>query len=167
MDFCEKSQAAHDIVTLIPLLMRYIGADMRCFGGGLAPSHFALLGSLSLSDRSLTELAEQQVVTLATISNSIATMVEKGYVERITPAHDRRIVQVRITPAGRKLLGEVHRQLEQRVEALLAGLTAEEVEQLDQGIHILRKVFATATWKNTSRCEDSSVSGEQRAQEKK
>ncbi len=163
----EKSQVARDTVALIPLLMRYIGADMRCLGGGLAPSHFALLGSLSRSDRSLTELAEQQAVTLATISNSIATMVEKGYVERITPIHDRRIVQVRITPAGKTLLSEVHRQLEQHLEALLDALTPEEVQQLENGIRSLRKVLESATWKTTPRCEENAVLGELRAQEKK
>ncbi len=153
----EKDLVAHRLVAIIPMLMRKIGADMRCVGGGLAPSHLGLLGMLSHQDHSVSELANLQTVTLATMSNTIASLAERGYLERVTPAHDRRVVQVSITPAGRQILADVHRLYEQRICELLDGLSPEELTQLDGGIRILRKLLETAVSKPVINCDDSGL----------
>ena len=86
-------------------------------------------------------LAEQQEVSMATISNTISTLVEKGWVTRTPSNKDRRTVQVELTPEGKKTLMDIHDQLETRVSTLFASLTPGELCQLEDGLHILKKML--------------------------
>jgi MarR family transcriptional regulator, negative regulator of the multidrug operon emrRAB len=143
----EQEIIARRVVMVLPLLMRNLGADLRCFGSGLAPSHIGLMGVLSKHSCSLGELALSQAVTAATISNSVTTLVERGWVERIPSTQDRRVVQVCLTPAGQQVLIQIHKQLEQRIHELIRSLPEDELESLDKGLLVLYKVMEKADWK--------------------
>lgn len=141
MVMTKTKRVAEQVVQVIPLLMRNAGADLRCHGAGLAPAQFALLGMLSNGTFNLSELAERQSVTLATISNSVGTLIERGLVERVPAAGDRRIVQVRITLIGREVLENVHAHMEERVSAAISGLNSQELDDLDAGLTVLHKML--------------------------
>jgi len=144
----DQDAIVRQIIHVVPLLMRNVGADLRCHGVGLAPAHFRLLGILYHQTLNLSELAENQAVTLATMSNSIATMVERGWVERMPAPHDRRVVQVGITASGKQMLHDVHNQLEQRVVGMLKSLPEEELADLEKGMRVLTKMLEQADWKS-------------------
>lgn len=143
------SETSQLLVQLIPLMMRNITADLRCYGAGLAPTQFRILGMLAHHSLSLTELADYQAVSLASMSNSVATLVERGLVTRIPSPVDRRVVQFAITPAGVEVMREANQQLCARIEFLLASLPAAELSSLHSSLGILRKVLESAEWKNT------------------
>ena len=137
----EHEIVAREIVEIIPLLMRNVAADLRCEGVSMAPAHFRLLGMLAHHPCNLSELAEKQEVTMATMSNSVNTLVERGWVQRIAVPHDRRMIMLELTPAGWEMLAKSLQHLVQRVDQLISQLTEDELEQIQDGMVILQRVF--------------------------
>ena len=85
----------------------------------------------------MTEVADEAMLSLSTVTGIMDSLVEKSYVQRQRCDEDRRIVRVGLTPEGRKL----HRQsLEFRmklVHSMLAPLTRSEQ---DAFIGLFRKI---------------------------
>jgi DNA-binding MarR family transcriptional regulator len=140
----ETRIAARQILEIVPLVMRIVAAEVRRTGYALAPSHFCLLRMLARCPCNLSQLAERQAVSLPTMSNSIATLVERGWVKRTQVPHDRRAVLIELTPAGQAVLADVQRQVEARVTELLAPLSDADRDALVAGLAILRDAFAPA-----------------------
>jgi len=136
--------AARRVLEVIPLVMRTLALEMRSTGYVPAPVHCRLMVILAEGPHNLTELAEKQAVSLPTMSSSISTLVERGLVKRVRAPHDRRMVLVELTPAGRSALEEIMRSVEGRVADLLASLSAVECDRLLDGLEVLRAGFAGA-----------------------
>jgi len=138
----EARVIAEEVLDVIPLGMRSIARELRRMKHGLALAHFRLLHILAHAPHHLRELAEKRGVSAATMSRSISTLVEKGWVGRTQDPSDRRSVLIELTPAGRQVLGEIQRELGARVADLCAPLSPAEREQLTAALTILRRVFS-------------------------
>ena len=137
----QARESARDILQIIPLVMRTVAAELRAAGELPAPAHFGLLSILNDRPRMLTDIASIQGVSLPTMSNSISAMVERGWVRRVAPDGDRRIVMVEVTPAGRAALERVARCAEAHIAEVLAPLDVPARRRLQNGLGVLRKVF--------------------------
>ncbi len=137
-----RETAARRITEIIPLVMRTLALEIRSTGYLPAPAHCGLLVALSKHPYNLTELAERHAVSLPTMSSSINTLAERGWVTRVRAADDRRVVMIEITPAGRAVLEELTDSVATRVSELLAGLSPDDVDQLVESLELLRKCFA-------------------------
>jgi len=135
-------EAAREILKIIPLVMRTVAAELRAAGEMPAPAHFGLLTMLGNQPRTLTELALLQGVSLPTMSNSISTLVQRGWVKRTSPARDRRVVLIEVTPLGRTTLERVGKAAEAHLAEMLAGLDPPSRRRLQAGLGVLRQVFA-------------------------
>lgn len=138
----QARDAARDILQIIPLVMRAVAAELRSAGELPAPAQFGLLSMLTHRPRRLTELASLQGVSLPTMSSSISSMVERGWVRRAVPEGDRRVVTVEVTAAGKAALDRVARAAEAHLAEVLAPLDAPARRRLHGGLGVLRKVFA-------------------------
>jgi DNA-binding MarR family transcriptional regulator len=141
----QAREAARDLLKIMPLVMRTVAAELRAAGEMPAPAHFPLLMFLNERGRSLTELAELRGVSLPTMSNSISTVAQRGWVRRIAPVRDgkdRRVVVVEITSAGRAALERVFRCAEGHLADVLAPLDEASRRRLGAGLGVLRRVFA-------------------------
>jgi len=136
--------AAREILKIIPLVMRTVAAELRAAGEMPAPAHFGLLTMLGNQPRTLTELALLQGVSLPTMSNSISTLVQRGWVKRTSPARDRRVVLIEVTPLGRTTLERVGKAAEAHLAEMLAGLDPPSRRRLQAGLGVLRQVFGEA-----------------------
>jgi DNA-binding MarR family transcriptional regulator len=144
-------EAARDVLKIIPLVMRTVAAELRAAGEMPAPAHFGLLTILGNQPRTLSELALLQGVSLPTMSNSISTLVQRGWVKRSSPARDRRVVLIEVTPHGRVTLERVSRAAEAHLAELLATLDPTSRRRLQAGLAVLRHVFADAPPSKSSR----------------
>src|SRR3954465_12467712 len=108
----QSRDVAREILKIIPLVMRTVAAELRAAGELPAPAHFGLLTMLKAQPRTLTELAVLQGVSLPTISNSISAIEQRGWVRRSSPARDRRVVIVEVTPTGQAALDRVGKAAE-------------------------------------------------------
>jgi DNA-binding MarR family transcriptional regulator len=134
--------AAREILEIIPLVMRTVAAELRASGDMPAPAHFGLLTMLGHQSRTLTELALLQGVSLPTMSNSISTLVERGWVNRQSPAANRRVVMIEVTPTGRATLERVGKAAEARLVEMLGRLDLPSRRRLQAGLTVLREVFS-------------------------
>ena len=139
----QARETARDILEIVPLVMRTVAAELRAAGELPAPAHFGLLSILSERSRMLTELASIQGVSLPTMSNSISSMVDRGWVRRTAPETDRRVVIIEVTATGRAALERVARAAEAHIAEVLADLDAPARRRLQGGLGVLRRVFAS------------------------
>ncbi|GAA5095971.1 MarR family winged helix-turn-helix transcriptional regulator [Nocardia iowensis] len=120
----------------IQRLSRLIEQDLKRFFSefGMEFWEFDVLATLRRSggDEGLTAgaLIKVAMVTSGAITNRIDRLVTKDWVERVPCPEDRRVIRVRLTPAGRKMIDDLlpkHMENEQR---LLAALDLESRQQL-------------------------------------
>jgi DNA-binding MarR family transcriptional regulator len=92
---------------------------------GISMAQLNILYTLHRSgEMSMSRLADVLNVSLSNATGLVDRIEERGYVERSRVPEDRRIVLVRITPDGSRLLDEN--------EALTDGLMRDVLGQLDQ-----------------------------------
>ena len=133
------------VLEIIPLVMRTLASELRHTRHTLSHGHFRLLYILTQGPHNLSKLAERQAVSLPTMSNSITTLVDRGWVRRARAPDDRRMVFVELTPAGQVVLDDIRHQVEARVTEMLAPLSPTECERLSAGLETLRSAFTKAT----------------------
>jgi len=138
----DARETAREILQIIPLVMRTVAAELRSAGEMPAPAHFGLLTILGEQPRTLTELALLQGVSLPTMSNSNSTLVQRGWVKRSSPARDRRVVLIEVTPLGSATVERVGRAAQAHLAEMLSGLDAASRRRLQAGLGVLRQVFA-------------------------
>lgn len=136
--------AAAKIVEIVPLVRGVLAADLRRTGHALDPAHFRLLIELCPRSFTLGELAQRCAVSAPTISRSVSTLEERGWVKRTSSMEDGRQVLAEITPQGRELIEEMKRHTERQIAEHLEPLTSEELHKLSQGFDVLRRVFEAA-----------------------
>jgi DNA-binding MarR family transcriptional regulator len=134
--------AARELLEIIPLAMRSLGSQLRNFANLPVPGHFRLLFMLAEGPHNLSELAKKHNVTLPTMSNTVSTLVEHGWVQRTQSEHDRRQISIELTDAGHAILKTVQAQVESRIAQVLEPISDNELDQLIAGLAVLRSAFS-------------------------
>ena len=98
---------------------------------GLTPAHVGSLRIIAASEGT----SQQEVATkLGMFPSRLVALVdelqERGLVERVENARDRRIYSLQLTKDGRELLERIGRVAREHQDSLLTSLTAQEREQL-------------------------------------
>jgi DNA-binding MarR family transcriptional regulator len=99
----------------------------------------------------LSELAAAEQVRPPTMTRLVQELERAGLLERLADPTDRRVVRVRATAAGRRLLAAGRMRRVQRLAEEIERLSAEERRALTRGVDAL--------WKMTSRGIDESGRG--------
>ena len=139
----DAERAAHELLFMVMLVMRTVAAHMRRSPDALAPTQMGMLMKVALGPCTMSALARYQAVSLPTISKSVDMLVRRGWLERWVDKHDRRQTMVRLTGEGRRVLTDIKKRNQKHVGRSLAGLTAEEREQLVGVTHALARVLGT------------------------
>ncbi|MFG0306882.1 MAG: MarR family winged helix-turn-helix transcriptional regulator [Phycisphaerales bacterium JB040] len=103
---------------------------------GLTASRWILLCSLKRRGETATvsELAEEQVMSVQGISRMLASMEGEGLVAKETRPGCGRTVFVSLTPRGREAVGVLERLGERFGERFLEGLEGDEIHRLESGL---------------------------------
>ena len=136
-----RETVAHQILQTIPRVMQILAGEVRRSELTVLPAHFRLMLMLSRCPSSLSDLAESQDVSLPTISRTVSTLVERGWVSHRASPSDRRVVIAELTPAGRKVLADIRAQTLARLEEMLARLSQEELDKLACACEVLEDVL--------------------------
>jgi DNA-binding MarR family transcriptional regulator len=81
---------------------------------------------------------------LPTISRSVRTLVERGWVSHRASQSDRRVVIAELTPAGHEVLADVRAQALDRLEEMLGQLSQDELDKLACAFDVLEEVLPAA-----------------------
>ena len=142
MSPAQSQTAARELLHVVMLVMKTLGAEMRRSRRPLAPAQMGSLMRIGAGPCSMSELARHQAVSLPTISKSVDMLVRRGWVGRGTGKDDRRQSLVRLTPRGRRVLADIQQRAERHVAETLAPLAPADRAQLLAALRTLTGVLS-------------------------
>lgn len=89
----------------------------------------------------LSSLSEISAVSLPTMSNSVTTLVKRGWVRRKRSTDDRRFIKIELTSKGRKALVEIRDRIERFLTAQIAHLQPDQRAELRPALMLLLETF--------------------------
>lgn len=131
------------VMDTVPLVMRFIRADMRAIGATtLSVPQFRTLAFLNRHPgSSLSDLAEHLGVTPATASATTERLVQQHYVQRDSHPQERRKVVLSLTETGTQHLQQARTQTRRQIATLLDRLSDSQVRQIEESLLLLRQIF--------------------------
>lgn len=133
------TRTANRLNSLAIHLVRQIAQVDRTLG--LTPERASLLSVLAFAGpRTIGQLAAIERVSPPAITRIVTALEHVGLAERIRGDRDRRIVTVRVTPAGRRLMEKGRAR---RIEVLAQRLrtaAAEDLRTLESGTRVLERL---------------------------
>jgi len=134
-----RAKTARSVLASLPFVMRAVGQGMRSSGGDMSPVQHRLLMQIAHRPRTLSEVAELQGVTPATVTSLITTLENREWAHRRRETEDRRKVIVSVTPRGLEALATAQESAELAVAEMLEVLDADELEQVRAGADLLKR----------------------------
>jgi DNA-binding MarR family transcriptional regulator len=108
---------------------------------GLHPMHFGMLNIIEAEEPvSQQELSKRTGIDPSTMVARMDVLYDKGLVERKRSEGDRRSYEIRLSPAGRKLLVDLRKRAMEFGEQFFAPLTPSERKQFHE---LLAKLAAS------------------------
>ena len=101
--------------------------------------HWVLI-ALSEGPRRMTDLAQCAQTSQASLTGIVDRLEEAGLVVRMRSAHDRRVVEVAVTPSGEEALASAMTSIAQRLETVIAPLDEAERREF---VRMLNKMAAS------------------------
>jgi DNA-binding MarR family transcriptional regulator len=129
---------ADKLLRVVPLITRAISAELR---QKTHPSHYHLLAMLAHQECNLSELAVKHGVSLPSISSTIRTLEDRGWIRRIPAEHDRRVVMIALSPEGQAALLDMQNQIESKLIDTLETIPAADLTAVLKGLAILEQAF--------------------------
>lgn len=133
------------IVSIIADLHDMI-AGFRCAGtgrmvkAGVSMTHMHVMWLLDHhGDLHMGQLAELVDVSMSNATGIVDRMEERGLVERVRVPNDRRVVLVRLTPAGVQAIETMEAIKQDRVRGILGRLEASQLTRVAAALSDLRQ----------------------------
>lgn len=140
-----QTDLASRLLEIVPMVMRAAAAEIRRREPIATLAHLGILMTLTHGSCILSDLADHHIVSRPTMSNTVNTMVERGWLQRTPDAADRRKIWVSLTPAGVELVQAMQKEGRIRAGELLAFLSTEEQKALSAGLDVLQHLFDLIT----------------------
>ena len=129
------SSLATNLVEALPLFpKRMIRMDAIVREHGMPFSHIQILVMLRDGPASIGELSSKLCIAKPNITPLVDRLFESGYVERIRDEQDRRIVNVRMLPAGYEKLDEIQRSIADQVMLWPGEFSRSEMKELNSAL---------------------------------
>ncbi len=110
---------------------------------GLSAARLSALSVLVYGGpRTLGELAAAEQVRPATMTRIAHSLVEEGYAQREADPADGRVVRLRATPKGRRVMQKGRERRVTNLARLLGRLSPEEVGQVREAAELVEKALA-------------------------
>ena len=117
------------------------GAFRQWLRGSLSLVHLHVLTVLEArGPLSMTKLADELDVSVASLTGIVDRMESRGLVERQREPDDRRVIVVRPTESGEAVFSEMAVERRRYLEPLLARMADDELESFLVGLRALRRV---------------------------
>jgi DNA-binding MarR family transcriptional regulator len=110
-------------------LLRFVRREDTAAGVS-APQLSALSVLVFAGPQTMGSLAAAEQVKMSTMSRTVDDLERQRLAERAGRPVDRRVIEVRVTDAGRQLLQEGRRRRLHRLAASLRGASTDEIETL-------------------------------------
>ncbi len=127
----------------VPLAMREIRTEMRSIASDeMSVPQFRIMAHLARYERSTnSELAEILGSTPPSMCRLVSCLRAKGYIRVLRSDEDRRLVDLELSPSGRKVFLSYQREASKRFSSRFEILTSLEKKEMARGLEILARVF--------------------------
>jgi DNA-binding MarR family transcriptional regulator len=113
---------------------------------GISMAQLHILYTLQRNgEMTMSHLAEVLNVSLSNATGLIDRIEERGFVERTRVPEDRRVVLIRVTPAGERMLGEIDALSDDLLRSVLGHLDRSKLAGVGQAVSSLRAALGIAT----------------------
>jgi DNA-binding MarR family transcriptional regulator len=113
---------------------------------GLSMAQLHILYTLQRNGQmTMSRLAEVLNVSLSNATGLIDRIEERGFVERTRVPEDRRVVLIRVTPEGERMLQEIDALSDELLRSVLSRIDRSKLAGVRQAATALRDALAEAT----------------------
>lgn len=113
--------------------------DLRLRRLGLSASTWRIVGTLAAEGAlPMRDLSERTTIERTTLSRAVGQLVRKGLVRRLTNSEDGRIVEVALTPAGRRRFEAANALVEPINAAIARQLTAADADGMRTALQTMK-----------------------------
>ncbi|HEY8438717.1 MAG TPA: MarR family transcriptional regulator [Candidatus Limnocylindrales bacterium] len=141
----QSSPAPVDAIDAVVGELHEMIGSLRCAGtgrmvkAGISMTHLHILWVLEHhGDLTMTRLAELLDVSLSNATGLIDRMEERGLIERVRVASDRRVVMVRASAEGARIRDEIEALKQDRLRSILGRLSESKLGRIRAAIRDLR-----------------------------
>ena len=138
----DLSRFAYEVSQLMPdILRQFLRRQTKEIAQGNITLPQILILDI-LKDRismRMGELAEYLAVSMAATTGIVDKLVRNGFVIRTGSPRDRRIVNINITPKGKRVVGKYNQARQKAIIEMFGGLTALERSQYLEILSKLRR----------------------------
>jgi DNA-binding MarR family transcriptional regulator len=128
------------------MTMLKCAASERVLRRGLSMAQLHILYTLQRNgEMPMSRLAEMLNVSLSNATGLIDRVEERGYVERTRVPEDRRVVKIRVTAEGMRMLEEVDALSDELLRDVLGRIGPSKLGGVAQAVTELRSALAVAT----------------------
>jgi DNA-binding MarR family transcriptional regulator len=135
-------EVARTAVKIFPIMGRLMDSYMRVGEHHLSSVHFQVLTMVLSRPCTVSELAERQSISAASMSKTVMVMEERGWLSRERDKNDRRVVRLAGTPEGRNVLRDVQKRSEEELTETFKHLSQEELTKIQEGMETLIRAFS-------------------------
>jgi DNA-binding MarR family transcriptional regulator len=138
----DEKRLAEALIDALPKTMNSIRCHLRASRGPeLTVPQFRVLIHLRDGQNTNKFLAEKLGVSVPAMSRMVAAMTDRKLISRTTSKHDRREVQLKLTPVGLDLVNETRQRTIENLSHKLVDLPESTRTQLFAACGILLAVF--------------------------
>lgn len=137
-------RCARELLAAVPLVMRYLRAQMRGRRGAelSVPQFRALFLIRDNHGTSVSDIAEHLGLSLPGASRTVDMLVKRGLVGRRAHTDDRRRLSLSLTARGRAALREAVDAAEQALARQFEPMSSQQLARLSRAMRLLAQTFA-------------------------
>ncbi len=137
-----SEDATREVLAVLPLLNRIVGAEVRREAGEETTiGQFRVLAHLAEGPLTLSVLAKRRRVSLQSMSELAQTLVERGWIARTPDPTDRRQHLLQLTESGSAHYQRTQEMTIRQLAPMLAQLSADEMAAVRMALPALRRVL--------------------------
>src|SRR5690349_7349967 len=142
MEQWTSEDATREVLAVLPLLNRIVGAEVRREAGeDTTIGQFRVLAHLANGPLTLSVLAKRRRVSLQSMSELAQTLVERGWLSRTPDPNDRRQHLLQLTDSGQVHYQRTQEMTIRQLAPLMAQLSADEMAAVRMALPALRRVL--------------------------
>ena len=124
----------------MPLAMRMLKSYIRAESEvEISFPKYRILSEIQSGMHTVSSLAEVICVSRPAISKIIDSLVEENYIVRLPSKEDRRVVHLKISPAGKKVFKKVRKTASQKFVENLDDMKASELKVFMKSLECIEK----------------------------
>jgi DNA-binding MarR family transcriptional regulator len=136
-----RDQVADSLLALMPLYHRHI-LKTGPANSGIRLAQYRMLGLLMKSGPiSMSEIGRHLYISKPSMTTLADTLIENGWIERHNDPNDRRVINLTITPKGKKHLQQAFEIYRTDVKTLISGLEDQDLQRLSASLENIQQVF--------------------------